>query len=273
VRTIVVTVPSADADLASDRLWKAGARAVEECDVRDGRIELRTSLGSDDSVALDRLGSVPDGWVVTFEEVVESPAETWKRFARPVEIHSGLVIAPAWSDVQTSSDPSVIWIDPGGSFGLGDHPTTRLTAFAADQLVDTGDRVLDVGCGSGVLSIIAAMCGASRVVAIDIAEAAREATIDNAARNGVGDRIEVSVDPIGDVAGTFDIVLANVLAPALISMSADLKRLTAPHGWLVVSGVLTGGYDHVAGAMQPMRVADARHLDGWSAITFVHQER
>jgi ribosomal protein L11 methyltransferase len=251
----------------------AGARAVEERDVHDDRIELRTSLGSDDSVALERLGSVPDGWMVTFDDVDDSPAETWKRFVRPVEIRSGLVIAPAWSDVDIPSESSVIRIDPGGSFGLGDHPTTRLTAFVADQLVDTGDRVLDVGCGSGVLSIVAARCGASRVVAIDIAEEAREATIENAARNGVGDRIEASVAPLGIVAGTFDVVLANILAPALVSMSTDLSRLTAPHGSLVVSGVLTGGYDHVAGALEPMRVADARHLDGWSAITFVHQER
>jgi len=272
VRTVVVTVPVDAAEVASDRLWNAGARAVEEREAADGRVELRTSLAGDDAVSLERLGSVPGGWVVAFEDVDDAPAETWRQFARPIEIRPGLTIAPAWLGSAELPSGSVR-IEPGASFGLGDHPTTRLSAAAADALVGPGDRVLDVGCGSGVLGIIAARRGATRVVAIDVAEAAREATSGNSARNGVADLVEVSTTPVAEIHGVFDVVLANILAPTLVGMAPDLRRLTADDGRLVVSGVLTGGYDHVAEALRPMRPADARHLDGWSAVTFVHEQR
>jgi len=268
VRTIVLTVPIDALDIASDRLWVAGARAVEERDVGGGVVELRTALASDDTRSLARLGDVPIDWNVRFEHLDDEPAETWREFARPIEVCGGLVIAPAWSEFDAPPDVTVVRIEPGGSFGLGDHPTTRLVAAATHGLVRRGDRVLDVGCGSGVLSIIAATCGAERVVAIDIADAAREATTDNAQRHGVDDRIDVSTTPIGHIDGVFDVVLANVLAPALVGMAPDLKRLTAHDGTLVVSGVLAGGYDHVAAALEPMRPVGAQHLDGWSAVSF-----
>ncbi len=272
MRTIVVSVPPDAVELASDRLWAAGAGAVEERAASGGLVELRTSLGSSDVRSLERLGVVPAEWEIGFEDADDAPAETWRRFVRPIEVRSGLVITPAWIDIETSSDVSVVRIEPGGSFGLGDHPTTRLSAAAADELVIPGDRVLDVGCGSGVLSIVAAQRGATQVIAIDIAEAAREATIDNAIRNGVGDLIEVTTTTVGAITGAFDVVLANILAPTLVSMAPDLRRVTARQGSLVVSGVLTGGYDDVVDALQPMQPVDERHLDGWSAVTFVHQE-
>jgi ribosomal protein L11 methyltransferase len=156
---------------------------------------------------------------------------------------------------------------------LGDHPTTRLSAAVTHEVVRPGDRVLDVGCGSGVLSIVAALRGADRVVAIDVGEAAREATVDNAIRNDVRDRIDASTIPVTDVTGDFDVVIANILAPVLVSMATSLRRLTADRGVLVMSGVLTGGHDHVIEAMRPMRPIAERHLDGWSAVTLAHEQR
>ncbi len=163
-------------------------------------------------------------------------------------------------------------IEPGGAFGLGDHPTTRLSAAAAERLAPTDGRVLDVGCGTGVLAIITTLNGASAAIAIDIAEAAVEATLDNARRNGVDQVISASTIGVDAVEGTFDLVLANILAPALIAMAPDLRRLTSPGGTLVISGVLAGAFDHVVEALHPMVVERVDTLDGWAAVELRHVE-
>lgn len=273
MRTIVLTVPADAAELASDRLWAAGARAVEERSIAGGTVELRTALGDDDDEARRRLGATPDDWHVEFVDVDEVGLETWREFAVPVVVHGGLVIAPAWLPAADRPGVVTVRIEPGGAFGLGDHPTTRLSAAATDQCVRSGDRVLDVGCGSGVLGILAAVRGAATVVAIDIAETAREATVANADLNGVADVIDASTSAVDAITGSFDLVVANILAPTLVAMASDLRRLTAPTGRLVVSGVLTGGYDHVVRALQPMYVVGVSDLDGWSAVTLAHEER
>ncbi len=266
MRMLVLSVPLADAELAADRLWMAGAGAVEECAAAEGRARLRTVLADSDPTSLRRLGDLASTWTVSFEDVDDEPAQSWREFARPIQINEALVIRPAWHPQSDAPGIVEIAIEPGGSFGLGDHPTTRLSADAVWRLVRHGDRVLDVGCGSGVLSIVAVWRGAGRVRAIDVSEAAQEATVDNAERNLVADRIEADTSPIAEIAGPFDIVVANILAPVLVAMAPDLRRLVAPGGRLLVSGVLTGGYAHVLEALEPMRVVSSTDLDGWSLV-------
>lgn len=270
MRILVVAVPADMGELAADRLWAAGAQAVEERGIGDGRVELRTSLGEDEEVATRRFGDVPADWSVSFVEVDPRPAETWRSFARPIVISDRLVIRPAWQPAGGADGVLDVAIEPGGSFGLGDHPTTRATAAVLDELIEPGHHVLDVGCGSGVLAVIAAMRGAAHVTAIDIAEPAREATEDNARRNGVADRITASTTPLGEIDRRFDLVLANILAPALVALALDLRRVTADDGRLVISGVLDDAYDHVLAALAPMRVVATRDIDGWSAVTLAH---
>lgn len=270
MRVVSLRVPAEASELAADRLWSAGARAVEELDGGPGHVELRTSLGSDDDVTRRRLGDLPEGWALAFTEVDERPAETWRDFVNPVQVNDRLVIRPAWCPSTASTGVLDVPIEPGGSFGFGDHPTTRLSAAVVDRLTGVGDHVADVGCGSGVLAVIAARRGAERVVAIDIAEPAREATSDNARRNGVEERIEASTASVGEIEGVFDLVVANILAPTLVELAQDLRRITAPRGRLVVSGVLTGAHGHVVDALAPMHVVDTVNLDGWAAITLRH---
>jgi ribosomal protein L11 methyltransferase len=235
-----------------------------------GVVELRTSLGVDDAVSRSRVGQLPPGWVLEFREVDERPAETWREFVRPIEVNDRLVIRPAWCDAVDRPGVLDVSIEPGGSFGLGDHPTTRLSADAVDALTRPGDRVADVGCGSGVLAVIAALRGAAVVTAIDIAEPAREATVDNADRNGVGQIVQASTRTVHELRGTYDLVVANILAPTLVQIAPDLRRITDPGGRLVVSGVLADGYDHVLDALVPMAVVDTAVLDGWAAVTLGH---
>lgn len=264
IRQTRLVVPADDADIASDRLWCAGAAGVEEVDRHDGLVELRTVLGGAPATVRGRLGDFPASWSLEFVDVDRRPTERWRDNVSPFEVAPGLTIVPAWWVGEIPTEGAVLNIEPGGSFGLGDHPTTRLCLQALAERDLSGARVLDVGCGSGVLGILAARRGADAVTAIDIADAAVEATRQNASANSVV--VEASTTPLSDVVGSFDLVLANLLAPLLVANAADLIRLIAPGGRLIMSGVLDGHYDHVIAALAPLVVVGVDQSDGWAAI-------
>ena len=136
--------------------------------------------------------------------------------------------------------------------------------------VSARDSVLDVGCGTGVLSVVAALRGADHVRAIDVADAAVAATADNARRNGISEAVTADAAPAESLDGTYDIVLANILAPELIALAPHLRSLTASDGSLVISGILAGAHGHVLDALRPMVVERTEVLDGWAAVTLRH---
>ena len=269
MRLIELVVPSDEAELAADRLWCSGAGGVEELDGEHGTSVVRTVLAADDALSIERLGPLPARWEVRFVDVEDAPSESWRDHARPIVVNSELTVAPAWVDVDAGPGTTVVRIEPAGSFGLGDHPTTRLSADAMWRTVSPGDQVLDVGCGSGVLAIIAVLRGADRSVAVDIAEAAREATVANSERNGVGARVEASCTPLGEVEGHFDVVAANILAPTLIELADDLERVLAPAGRLLISGILAGRHDHVLEALAPLTPVRTDESDSWACVELV----
>jgi ribosomal protein L11 methyltransferase len=260
---VVVSPPADQVELAADALWTLGAVAVEE---RDG--ELWTSLG-DDQVRV--AAAMPTTWPYRFVELDDSAGDTWREFAQPTRISPTLVIAPTWATYGSTAGERVIALDPGATFGMGDHPTTVLCLEAVEALVRDGDTVLDVGCGSGVLAIASLLVGATEAIAIDINPASVEVSRANAERNGVNDRFEVSNAPLAAIAaerpGQFEVVFANILAPALIELSADLKRCLKPGGHLVISGVLATNYDHVTTALLPLDIVAVTTMDVWAAVT------
>ena len=255
---VVVSPPEHELELAADALWQLGAVAVEE---RNG--ELWTSLGDDQAWV---TAAMPTRWPYRFETLDDNVANTWREFAQATQVSANLVIAPMWKRYDPAVGERVIRIEPGATFGMGDHPTTVL-CLQAIEARPPGDRVLDVGCGSGVLAIAAVVLGAAHAVAVDINPASVEVTTENALNNGVLDRISVSNDPLSVVQGSFDLVLANILAPALIELADDLKRCLAPNGNLVISGILATNYDHVLAAFQPLEVVAIATMDVWAAIT------
>lgn len=289
MRAFVVTVAAADVELAADHLFGLGVAAVEERSGADGTVELWTAVGDDDTSVAAATGSLSPGWTWRTVDLDRAVAERWRQFAVPISVGEAgqeVRIVPAWlapdaNDQTADADdtgnaptpgavgPLTVFVDPGAAFGLGDHPTTQLTlrsVLAAPWLVEpSAGRVLDVGCGSGVLGVLVAKRGATSVVGIDIATAAIEATIANAARNHV--TIDASTIPLADVEGPFDLILANVLAPALIEMAADLRRVLAPAGHLVVSGILADRHQHVLDALAPLVVVRTLMMDGWAAVT------
>ena len=265
----VVTVPQADAELGADRLMQAGAFAVEERVLDDGRAELRAVLADSESAAHDRLGELPPSWSVRTETVDATPSDTWREHAAPVWVTPDLVVRPAWLPAVESDGVTEVAIEPGATFGLGDHPTTRLCAAALWRMRPLAGRALDVGSGSGVLAIVAVLAGATEAAAIDIADVSPAVVEANADRNGVGPRIAASTTPLDHIDDLFDVVVANILAPDLVAMAPDLLRVTAPSGTLILSGLLDGRYDHVVAALAPMQLARVDTLEGWAALCFM----
>jgi ribosomal protein L11 methyltransferase len=144
-----------------------------------------------------------------------------------------------------------------------------LSTRALRRVVDpaAGPRVLDVGCGSGVLAIAAIRFGAAYADAIDISPAAETTTNENAARNGVADHVVASTALLQEMVGPYDVVVANILAPTLVELSIELLRVLGPDGSLIISGILADGHAHVIEALQPLRVVHVDELDGWAAVT------
>jgi ribosomal protein L11 methyltransferase len=278
VNVLVLTVPAGESELAADALWALGVQAVEEREITSGTatgtqdhfVELRTSLGDDHDAVRRAAEGFPVRWRWRLEPVDEEAVESWRRHAVPTWVAADLVVVPAWRDVDVPAGATVLRIDPGAAFGLGDHPTTVLTMRALRDAVFPGATVLDVGCGSGVLAVAAARFGAGYVEAIDVSVAAVEATRVNALRNDVAGVVAVSTLPLAQVDGPFDVVVANILAPTLVDLADDLRRVTDSDGVLVVSGVLDAAHGHVVEALAPMHVIGRSALDGWAAVVLRH---
>lgn len=270
MQAFVVTVPLGDVEFASDLLWGLGVVAIEErVAAQASHVDLWTAVGDEtDAIveATDALAAHAETWVVRVVEVDESVADTWRDYAEPTWITSDLVVSPSWRNL-TVDAAICLQIDPGPTFGMGDHPTTVLSLRALAGAVRGGETVLDVGCGSGVLAIGACRLGAASAFGIDISPACVEVTTANAAANGVADRVSVATTPLAEVDGTYDIVVANILAPVLIELADDLRRVLAPGGLLIISGVLADHHAHVEEALLPLQRVDRLVHDGWAAVS------
>ena len=275
MRAFVVSAEGSDVEAASDVLWGLGVRAIEERAGDGGeRVELWTSVG-DEQQAIERAVAALRGrWdhrVVDVDDVDAAASQRWRDFASPMWVDDQLVVVPAWQEAPRSA--TAVYVEPGGAFGLGDHPTTLLSLRALVRLLrsDPGPtEVIDVGCGTGVIAVTAAMLVGRPARAIDVASPAIEATIDNARRNGVEQLVEVDSTPLADIDGDFDVVVANILAPVLVSLADDLRRVTRPDGRLVISGILAGSHQHVIDALAPMQVVSTDVLDGWACVELRH---
>lgn len=278
----VVTCSAEESEIISDRLWSLGVMAISEETTADDSIRLRSCLGDDTTDSEDRLrialADIAPNVSITFEEVDERVAESWREHAEPVAISPDLIIAPAWTTpILDDSNSVVISIEPGATFGLGDHPTTRASLIALCRYLAPGNSILDVGCGSGVLGITALRLGAARAVGLDINPAVVSVATENARRNGVEDSWSVIESDLDDhqveqLLATnpegFDLVVANLLAPVLVAMAPFLERMLRHDATLVVSGVLSNRYDHVAAALESLQEVDRVEIDGWSAVVF-----
>jgi ribosomal protein L11 methyltransferase len=239
--TVVACVRPADADVVSGLLWGAGVAGVEERQrAAEERVELRAGVPVElaDAVIL----AVGDRAEVSLEPVDgDADLDRWREFARPWRAGGRLVVVPAWQSAPkwVGADDVVLSIDPGRAFGSGAHPTTRMCLSELERLVEPEAAVADVGCGSGVLAVAAAVQGAALVAAIDIDPEAVRATAENAERNGVSGVVAPSETPASQLEpGAYDLVVANIAAGTLVVLAPALVRAVADDGTVIVSGIL-----------------------------------
>lgn len=256
-----------------------------------GDITVRAYLPVDETLDENRrkleeslyyLGMIQPIPAPTFASIADQNwMEAWKARYQPIPIGNRLIIVPVWMD---SSEPAriAIRIDPGMAFGTGTHPTTQLclalmeTVFDDPSLIKAPGSVIDVGCGSGILSVAALKLGADMALGVDIDEASVKNSRENAENNDISaEKFLIGLGSVAEVkAGQFifsqaPLVLANILAPVLIRLfAAGLADLIAPQGAIILSGIL----DHqandvaVAGEKYGLKLVDKRQINDWVAL-------
>ena len=191
----------------------------------------------------------------------------WKKYYHAMDIGSRLAIVPGWEQYET--DRTVITMDPGMAFGTGTHETTSLCLETLDSLVKGGERVLDIGTGSGILAIAALKLGAAVAEGVDIDPMCVRTAGENARRNGVQDRFTVLVGDLSDKAsGQYNIITANIVAAAILSLAPHVPALMAPGARFIASGIIDTRKDEVltglrAAGLEPGEVKEKR---GWACI-------
>ena len=213
---------------------RAHVPALDDVSIRSATQAVETALGHLQAFGLRPIGDLR---IRVVEE--DDWAEAWKEHFHVLHVGRRLVIKPSWRKHRRSGDEVIIDLDPGMAFGTGLHPTTRLCLMALEERADRGPlgRALDVGCGSGILSIAAVKLGATRAIGVDIDPIAVEATEANASHNRVGKRVRAREGTLPSDEGPFDLVLANLIAGILVELAGDLGAELVPDGTLIASGI------------------------------------
>jgi ribosomal protein L11 methyltransferase len=240
----------------------------------DSRTHEKRQLVEEGLWHLSQIQPMPEA---TFNEIADQNWMTaWKDHYKPIPIGKKLLILPAWLE-NPFPERLAVKIDPSMAFGTGTHPSTQLSLDYIDEYLKPGQDMIDVGCGSGILSIAAKHLGARTVVAVDTDPIAVCATQENAARNDVSEGFEIGEGTLEEIcAGNFSInqaplVVANILASVNISLlERGLAWLVAPGGKLVLAGILVDQADRVihAATEQGLMLVDRRMITDWVALVF-----
>lgn len=216
--------------------------------------ERYTAEGIENEICLDSC--VEEDWI-----------NNWKQYFKPIPVGQKLLIRPTWEEVKDSGGRTVLDLDPGLAFGTGTHETTRLCMELLEQYVRPGMNVLDVGCGSGILSVAALLLGADKAVGVDIDELAVKTAVENAEINHVEDRFTGICGNLTDqVTGTYDIVVANIVADVIIMLTKDVEQFMKPDTVYLMSGIIdTREQDVLTAVEQHFTIIDRKEEKGWVA--------
>ena len=196
----------------------------------------------------------------------------WREYYKPINVGEKLVVVPAWEKAPDNGRIP-LWLDPGLIFGTGSHPTTRLCLSALERYAGPGKKVLDLGCGSGILGIGTLLLGCERCLGVDIDPKAPDVVMSNSALNGIGpDRMTAwAGDILSDkglrarIGGGWDLVLANIVADVIIPLSAGVQEFMAPDGIFICSGIIENRWVETADALTAngFEILEHRSEDEW----------
>lgn len=259
-------------ELVGDALWSHDPPAVEERSADGGTTFVAAYPSPTVADAAARSAGHAGAVSTSVGPVDDDGLDAWRAHARPHDA-GPFVVVPPWLP---APDRQVLVVDPGRTFGSGSHPTTRLVLAELDRvLAGTPDAtVLDVGCGSGVLAIGAALLGARSALGIDVDPEAPATTAANAAANGVGERVSAGCEPLASIVSdgrTYDVVAANLFAPVIVELADDLAAVVAPGGTLLLSGLLVDRWQDAVGAVvaagdPELEVVGTAEEEGWVVV-------
>lgn len=220
----------------------------------------------------DRLARAEVPYTMALEGVRQEDWENgWKQYYHAMDIGARLAVVPSWEQYDT--DRAVITLDPGMAFGTGTHETTALCLTVLDELVKGGERVLDIGTGSGILAIAALLLGAKTAEGVDIDPMCVRTAGENAELNSVQDRFRVLVGDLSDKAsGKYDLITANIVANAILHLAPAVPALLAENGTFIASGIIDTRRDEVADGLRAagLEVVEIREENGWECILCRH---
>ncbi len=232
---------------------------------------LGTDAGIADHVAYikERLASLGIEASIELDGVREEDwADSWKQYYKPIKTGKRLVIVPVWEKYEPKDGEITVLMDPGMAFGTGTHETTRLCASLLEKYVKRGDRMLDVGCGSGILAICASKLGAAECFACDIDPVSVRVATENTELNGTPNVTCRVSDLLSDVVmpeGGYDVCCANIVADIIIRLSPDVGKYLSDDGILIVSGIITERREETVAALGAagFYVYDDAAENGW----------
>lgn len=198
----------------------------------------------------------------------------WKKYFKPIPVGEKLLIRPIWEAEFDAQGRTVLDLEPGLAFGTGTHETTRLCMEMIEKYLKPGDAVLDIGCGSGILSIAALLLGAEKAVGVDIDSLAVKTAVENAQINHVADKFTgICGDLTEKVTGKFNLVAANIVADVVILLSRSAKRFMQPDSVYLISGIIDTREQDVLDAIMPLfEVIERKEEKGWIAMALRQRE-
>ncbi|MFI3206642.1 MAG: 50S ribosomal protein L11 methyltransferase [Clostridia bacterium] len=206
---------------------------------------------------IDTLACKEEDWI-----------NNWKKYFKPIPVGEKILIRPTWEDEYDAKGRTVLHLEPGLAFGTGTHETTRLCLELMEKYLGEGDSVLDMGCGSGILSVASILLGAKLAIGVDIDSLAVKTAIENAKINQVDDKFTGICGNLTEkVSGKFDLVLANIVASIVILLSEDAPKFMNPNSTYIVSGIIDTRSDEVITAVtKNFDIIERKEEKGWVAM-------